>query len=76
MATSRAVKTYTIEKRGASLILMSWSHEIAVGPIEVRRFDTVESAKAAAETDAGRALAWREPLGPELKHDVVTAADV
>ena len=68
MSTIRAVKTYTIERRGASLILMSWSHEIAVGPMEVRRFDNVASAKAAAEADAGRALAWREPQAPELKH--------
>jgi len=76
MDTSRAVKTYTIERRGASLILMSWSREIAAGPIEVRRFDSVEAARGAAEADAGRALAWREPQAAETRHDVVTAADV
>jgi hypothetical protein len=72
----RQVRTYTIERRGSAAVLMSWGDDIAAGPIEVRRFEGVESARAAAEGDAGRSLAWREARGEERKHGVVAAADV
>jgi hypothetical protein len=72
----RRVRTYTIEPRGAAVVLMSWSDEIAAGPVEVRQFGAVETAKAAAEAEAGLGLVWREARGDERKHGVVTAADL
>ncbi len=72
----RKVRTYTIEPRGAAVVLMSWSEEIAAGPVEVRQFGTVAAAQAAAQAEAGQPLTWREARGDERKHGVVTAADL
>lgn len=72
----RTVRTFTIETRGTAAILMSWGVEIAAGPVELRRFESVEAAMRAAESEAGGVLAWREGRGEERKHGVVAAADV
>ena len=74
--SGRKVRTYTIEKRGGAVILMSWSEQISSGPIEVRQFGSLEAAKSAAQAEASTALSWREAQGDEQRHGVVTAADV
>jgi len=71
-----AVHTWTIEKRGSRFVAMAWGPNVAKGPLEVRLFDDLPGARAAAEKASGRPLAWREAKGDELKHGVVAAADL
>ena len=73
---SDAVKTWTVEKRGSRFVAMAWTARVADGPTEVRLCDDLAAAKALVEKSAGRALAWREAKGDELKHGVVVAADL
>jgi hypothetical protein len=73
---ARTIRRWTIETRGGAAILMGWGDDVAKGPVEVRRTDGVEPAKAAAAAESGRALIWRDAEGDERKHGVVAAADV
>ena len=70
------VRTWTIEKRGSRFVAMAWSGHIAAGPLDVRLFNDLATAQKAAELSVGRALTWREARGDEVKHGVVSAADV
>ena len=70
------MKTWTIERRGGSFVLMGWGATTERGPMDVRTFKTEAEAKSAAETESGKPLAWRVARGEEAKHDVVAAADV
>ena len=75
MAGRRIIR-YTIERRGTNAILMSWSGEMGVGPIELRQFGDIEAAMRAAEADIGSPLPWREARDTEVRHGVLVAADL
>lgn len=75
MAGRRVIR-YTIERRGALAILMSWGGEAGVGPIELRQFSDVSAAMRAAEADVGLPLPWREARDHEVRHGVLVAADL
>lgn len=74
--TGGNVRTWTIEKRGSRFVAMAWSANIAAGPLDVRLFDDLATAQKAAELTVGRPLDWREARGDEVKHGVVSAADI